>query len=64
MGLFSEVYTEGTIKLIVQDIRKALEVECDPLIQKGLKRAGRIALTHFEWDTPVWSKEFEELFKE
>jgi hypothetical protein len=63
MGMFSEVATEGTIRAIVKAIDRALEMEPDSLVRKGLLRAQLIALGEFDWDTPAWGVEKRQAVK-
>ena len=65
MGMFSEIATETTIKTLVVEIKKELEENRDkPLVCAALKKLGRFALTQFEWSTPDWAKEYQQLFRE
>lgn len=65
MGMFSEIATAGTVKAIVQEIKKNLEENRNNLaVCIALKRLGRFALMQFEWDTPTWAQEYEELFND
>lgn len=64
MNMFSEIATESTIRAICSDISARLGVTSDEGERRGLKAAGRIALQHFEWSTPPWSKDYEKLFEE
>jgi len=65
MGMFSEIATETTIKVIVGEIKKELELNGDkPDAIAALKKLGRFSLTQFEWDAPEWVEEFKKLFQE
>lgn len=63
--MFSEVTSEGNVRDFVIEIRTKLEKYADkPDAVTALKELGRFALTQFEFSTPTWAAEFEELFKE
>lgn len=63
--MFSDMATEKTIKTFVQEIKRKLEDNRGkPEVCFVLRELGRFALTQFEWDTPNWAKECQELFKE
>lgn len=64
MGMFSEIATESTVASFVHFLRAELEVTTDPAVRIALKKAGRFALTQFEWSTPAWAAPYTELFKE
>lgn len=60
MGMFSEVATEGTIREICEFVDKEIvRRQAEPEVVKGLKLAGRYALTLFEWSSPEWAKEYK-----
>lgn len=63
MGMFSEIATEMTIKSIVSRIEKRIKdgsLSHDQI--NAVSDIGRYALTLFEWSTPEWAKEYQELF--
>lgn len=62
MGMQSEVAVEQTVKLFVGKIKERLAASSGETVE--LRAVGRFALTLFEFSTPAWAKEFEELFKE
>jgi hypothetical protein len=64
MSMFGEIATEGTIKGIVGEIKAMLEHEKNPEARAALKKIGRFSLRQFDWSTPEWAAEYEELFKE
>jgi len=65
MGMFSEIATEDLIQVLVVEIKKELGENKDkPDALASLKKLGRFALQQFEWSTPNWTKEYEELFRE
>lgn len=64
MSMASEIATENTVKSIVAEIKKELSVNTNFEACKALKKLGRFALKQFDWSTPEWAKEYEELFKE
>ncbi len=65
MGMFSEIATEGTIRIIVVQIKKELEIsKGNHSACAALKKIGRFALTQFEWSAPDWAKEYDQLFKD
>jgi hypothetical protein len=64
MSMQSEIAIENTVQSIVAEIKKELSVNTDPEACKALKKVGIFALKQFEWSTPEWAGEYEELFKE
>lgn len=62
MGMFSEIATEGTVQDMCRGIARALSETTDEGEQRGLKRAGRHALTLFEWTEPAWASQYKEMF--
>jgi Xaa-Pro aminopeptidase len=62
MSMFSDVATEHTIKNMVKLIEDEIKLTKDEAEIRGLKRAGTIALTLFEWDTPKWAAKYKSLF--
>lgn len=65
MSMFSEIATESTIKVVVEQIKKDLEENKNkPDAVTALKKIGMFTLTQFEWDTPNWAKEYQKLFEE
>jgi hypothetical protein len=64
MSMGSDIGTETTIRGIVAEIKKELSVNTNFEACKALKKLGRFALKQFEWSTPEWVGEYEELFKE
>ena len=64
MSIISEIAAESTIGVIVQEIKKELEKNKDkPDVCTALKKIGRFALTKFDWSTPDWTKEYDNLFE-
>lgn len=62
MSIFSESATSGTVSQFCRYIEAELQTATDPVAIATLKRAGRFALTCFEWDTPEWAKAYEARF--
>jgi len=64
MGMASEIAIENTVQSIVAEIKKELSANTNFEACKALKKLGRFALKQFEWSTPEWAEEYNELFKE
>lgn len=65
MGMMSEIATEGTIQVIVAEIKKEItKNKGKPDAVTALKKLGRFALTQFEWNTPEWAREYSRFFQE
>ena len=63
MGMFSEIATETTIQVVVDEIKKGLANTQSPQAREAMKTIGRFALTQFEWSIPGWAEEYTKLFK-
>jgi hypothetical protein len=65
MSMISDIATEGTIQTIIAEIKKELEANKDNSGARAvLRKIGRFALTQFDWSTPDWAREYQELFAE
>lgn len=64
MSMASEIAIENTIQSIVVKIKKDLSVNTNFEACKALKKLGRFVLKQFDWSTPEWAGEYEDLFKE
>ena len=65
MGMASEIAIERTVQVVAKKIKKELKENTDnPSVCKAFKKIGRVILKQFEYSTPDWVKEYEELFKE
>ena len=65
MGMFGEIATEGTIEVIVKEIKADLERSKNkPAECRALRRIGRFALQQFDSVFPDWAREYSQLFSE
>lgn len=64
MGMFSEIATNATVKTIVGEIKKEMELSSNPEVRATLKRIGRFAMTQLDYCTEDWVHEYERLFAE
>ncbi len=62
--MFSEIAIEGTVRQMVVEIKKELELAKTPEARLALKKIGNFALTLFEWSSPDWADEYTQLFRE
>lgn len=65
MSILSEIVAEGNVQSIVAKLKEKLEENKDnPEVTRVLREIGRWSLTQFEWTSPDWAADYEELFKE
>ncbi len=65
MSMFSEVARENVVAQIVVEIKKELEESREkPEVCSALKKLGRFTLTLFDYSTPEWAKEYQQIFDE
>jgi hypothetical protein len=63
MSMAGDIAIEYTIHAFVKEIERTLKKATEPAAREALKKIGRYALTLFDWSTPTWAMEYEELFK-